>query len=303
MKKVVIIGCGNVGMSYAYSMVINGSNIDELVLIDVNKEKAEGEALDLSHAMSYAPKNFKVYAGDYEDCNNATIICICAGKGQNPGETRTDLIYKNYEVFKSIIDNINKTNFNGIYLVATNPLDIMTYITYKLSGFSPNKVIGSGTTLDSARLRYLIGEKLDINPKNIHGFVIGEHGDTEFVPWNNVIIGLDKADKFLTTEQMQEIEKDVASSAYEIINKKGNTCYGIGMSLLKITNAILYNQNAIMTVSAYNKMHDCYFAIPTILNKNGVKKSLYITLTPDDEEKLTKSLNEIKANKAKIFEK
>ena len=197
MNKVVIVGCGNVGMSYAYAMAINGCNIEELVLIDINKKKAEGEAMDLNHAMSYAPKNFKVYAGDYKDCNDATIVCICAGRNQNPGETRSDLIDKNFDVFKSIIGEINKTEFKGIYLVATNQLDVMTYITHRLSGFNPSRVIGSGTTLDSARLRYLIGKKLDINPKNIHGYVLGEHGESEFVPWDNVIIGLEKADKFL----------------------------------------------------------------------------------------------------------
>lgn len=300
MKKIAIVGVGNVGMSYAYAMVINGVGIDELVLIDINKDKAIGEALDLSHAMSYAPKNFKCYAGEYEDCKDATIVCICAGRNQNVGETRTDLIYKNYEVFKDIVGKINKTGFSGIYLVATNPLDVMTDIAYRLSGFAPGKVIGSGTTLDSARLRYLIGEKTGINPKSIHGYAIGEHGDSEFIPWDNVIIGLEKADKFLSKEQMEDISYEVTHSAYDIIAKKGNTSYGIGMSLLKITNAILNNQNSIITVSAYNKEHDCYFSIPSIINKNGVKKSLYITLTPEDEEKLASSIEKIKKDKSLI---
>lgn len=297
MKKIAIVGVGNVGMSYAYAMVVGGVSIDELVLIDINKAKAIGEALDLSHAMSYAPKNFKCYAGEYDDCKDATIVCICAGRNQNVGETRTDLIYKNYEVFKDIIGKINKTGFNGIYLVATNPLDVMTDITYRLSGLSPNKVIGSGTTLDSARLRYLIGDETGINPKSIHGYVIGEHGDSEFIPWDNVIIGLEKADKFLNPAQMEKISHEVTHSAYDIIEKKGNTSYGIGMSLLKITNAILNNQNTIITVSAYNKEHDCFFSIPSIINKSGVKKSLYITLTPEDEEKLAKSIDKIKKDK------
>lgn len=300
MKKIAIVGVGNVGMSYAYAMVVGGVGIDELVLIDINKQKAIGEALDLSHAMSYAPKNFKCYAGEYEDCKDATIVCICAGRNQNVGETRTDLIYKNYEVFKDIVGKINKTGFNGIYLVATNPLDVMTDIVYRLSGSNSNKVIGSGTTLDSARLRYLIGEEIGINPKSIHGYVIGEHGDSEFIPWDNVIIGLEKADKFLSPAQMEKISYEVTHSAYDIIEKKGNTSYGIGMSLLKITNAILNNQNTIITVSAYNKEHDCFFSIPSIINKNGVKKSLFITLTPEDEEKLAFSIEKIKKDKALI---
>ncbi len=300
MKKIAIVGCGNVGMSYAYAMAVGGANIDELVLIDINKDKAMGEAMDLNHAMSYAPINFKCYAGDYSDCADATIICICAGRNQNVGETRTDLIFKNTEVFKDIVGKIKKTGFNGIYLVATNPLDVMTDITYRLSGLPAHKVLGSGTTLDSARLRYLVGDKLGINPKSIHGYVIGEHGDSEFIPWNNVIIGLEKAETFLSKDQMEEISKEVCGSAYEIIQKKGNTSYGIGMSLLKITNAILNNENIMLSISAYNKLHDCYFSIPSIVNKTGVKKSLYITLTKEDEDKLQYSIDKIKSDKEKI---
>lgn len=301
MKKIVIVGCGNVGMSYAYAMVVNGVAIDELVLIDINKEKAEGEASDLSHAMSYAPKNFKVFAGDYSDCADATIVCICAGRNQNVGETRTDLINKNKDVFQSVVSEVGKSGFNGIYLVATNPLDIMTDITFRLSGFPSSRVIGSGTTLDSARLRYLVGQKLNISPKSIHGYVIGEHGDSEFIPWNNVMIGLEKAEKFLTKKQMSEIQDEVCSSAYNIIKKKGNTSYGIGMSLLKITNAILDNQNAIISVSAYNKVNDCYFSIPSIVNKSGVSRTLYITLTPEDEKYLLKSIQKIKSDKQNLL--
>lgn len=301
MKKIVIVGCGNVGMSYAYAMVVNGVAIDELVLIDINKEKAEGEASDLSHAMSYAPKNFKVYAGDYSDCSDATIVCICAGRNQSVGETRTDLINKNKGVFESVVGEVKKSGFNGIYLVATNPLDIMTDITFRLSGFPSSRVIGSGTTLDSARLRYLVGQKINISPKSIHGYVIGEHGDSEFIPWNNVMIGLEKAEKFLTKEQMSEIQNEVCSSAYEIIKKKGNTSYGIGMSLLKITNAILDNQNAIISVSAYNKEHDCYFSIPSIVNNTGVSRTLFITLTSEDEKHLLKSIQKIKSDKQNLL--
>lgn len=300
MKKIVIVGCGNVGMSYAYAMVVNGVGIDELVLIDINKDKAQGEAMDLSHAMSYAPKNFKCYAGEYSDCADATIVCICAGRNQNVGETRTDLIDKNTEVFKDIIGKIKVTGFNGIYLVATNPLDVMTDIAYRLSGLPAHKVMGSGTTLDSARLRYLIGQEIGINPKSIHGYVIGEHGDSEFIPWNNVIIGLEKADKFLSKEQMDDISKEVTQSAYDIIERKGNTSYGIGMSLLKITKAILNNENSILSISTYNKLHDCYFSIPSIVNKSGVKKSLFITLTKEDENKLQNSIDKINSDKCKI---
>ncbi|MBQ8761995.1 MAG: L-lactate dehydrogenase, partial [Clostridia bacterium] len=228
MNKVVLIGCGNVGMSYAYCLV-NESKVDELVLIDINYEKAQGEALDLLHASSCAKRKIKIKAGDYADCQNADIVCIAAGRNQEVGETRLDLIDKNVAVFSSIIKEINKTGFNGIYLIATNPLDVMTFVTLKLSNFPKEKVIGSGTTLDTARLRFLISEQLQINPKNIHAYVIGEHGDSEMIPWSSAMIGLSSVDKFLNKSAKAKIYNDVKNSAYEIINKKGNTAYGIGM--------------------------------------------------------------------------
>lgn len=293
MSKVVLVGCGNVGMSYAFSLINQKTRVSELVLCDINKEKSEGEALDLMHAVSFAPSKVKVYAGDYSDANNADIVCICAGKNQNVGETRLDLIKKNYEVFKSIITEINKTNFKGIYLIATNPLDVMTKITQKLSGFPTSKVIGSGTILDTARLRYLISEKLKINPKSIHGYVIGEHGDSEFIPWNNTLIGLDKASQFLTKNDMSKITYDVRNSAYDIINKKGNTSYGIGICLVKITNAILEDSNKIFTVSSYNEDYDLYIGQPSILGKSGIKKTLKLNLSNDDKMKFEKSVSAI----------
>ncbi len=294
MSKVVVVGCGNVGMSYAFSLVTTKNKVDELVLIDINKTKAEGEALDLSHAATYNSNRIVVKSGEYKECDNADIVCICAGRNQEVGETRRDLINKNYVVFKSIIEEVNKTKFNGIYLIATNPLDVMTYITYKLSNFPANKVIGSGTVLDTARLRGLICDELGVNPKNIHAYVIGEHGDSEFVPWSNAIIGLNKATKYLSDDQRSRILYNVRTSAYDIINKKGNTCYGIGMCLTNITNAILENSNEIMTVSAYNKEHDIFMGMPTILNREGVKETLYLELTSYEEDRLSDSIDCIK---------
>ncbi len=294
MSKIVIVGCGNVGMSYAYSLVVTKCKISELVLIDINKVKAEGEALDLLHASTYNSNRISIKAGDYSDCDDADIICICAGRNQEIGETRRDLINKNYEVFKSIITEINKTKFNGIYLIATNPLDVMTYITYKLSNFPAHKVIGSGTVLDSARLRGLIGAELEVNPQNIHAYVIGEHGDSEFIPWSNAIIGLNKAKLYLDDDQCSRILYNVRTSAYDIINKKGNTCYGIGVCLTDITNAILGDSNKIMTVSAYNKEHDIFFGMPTILNKDGVKKTLFLELNQQEKDFLSQSIECIK---------
>ncbi len=301
MNKVVLIGCGNVGMAYAYSIVTSKNKVDELVLIDVNKDRAQGEAMDLIHAAATSSNRIKIRSGDYDECDNASLIVIAAGRNQEIGETRNDLIRKNYEVFKSIISCVNKTAFKGIYLIATNPLDIMTYITYKLSGFKPNRVIGSGTVLDTSRLRCLISDEIHINTKNIHAYVIGEHGDSEFIPWSNAIIGLNKATEFLDENQRAKILYDVRNSAYDIINKKGNTAYGIGMCLLNITNAIFDDANSIMTVSSYDKHHNIYYGMPTIINRSGVVKTLSLTLDQREQDMLNASIESIKENVNKII--
>ena len=285
MNKVVLVGCGNVGMSYAYNIVTTTNSVGELVLIDVRKEKAEGEALDLLHAAAYSNANIKIKAGDYSDCNDATIVCICAGRNQEVGETRQDLIDKNEAVFHSIISEINKTNFKGIYLVATNPLDVMTAITWKLSGFKPNRVIGSGTTLDTARLRHILGQKFKVSPKSVHAYVVGEHGDTEMIPWSNATIGLNKIK--LSEAEKDEILNDVRNSAYDIISKKGNTSYGIGVCLMKITNAILGDSKEVMAISAYNKDHDCYFSMPTVVGKQGAEKTYFLEMSEDEHAELS----------------
>jgi len=294
MNKIVIIGCGNVGMSYAYALLNQRTKVEELVLLDIDKEKTVGEAMDLNHCLAFAPSKIKIKAGDYSDCNDATIICIAAGKNQEVGETRLDLIKKNYDVFKSIITEINKTNFNGIYLIATNPVDIMSYITMKLSGQQNNKVIGSGTILDTARLRYLIGDELDINPKNIHAYVIGEHGDSEFVPWSNALVGLKSIDNYLDSNKLETIASSVKNSAYEIINRKGATYYGIGMCLVKITNSILDNDNSIITLSAFDKEKDIYYGMPCIVNKEGIKDIIKLDLNNKEIKKLENSINILK---------
>ena len=288
MNKVVIVGCGNVGMSYAYSIVTSDNSVSELVLVDVKTDKAEGEALDLIHASAYGNSNIKIKSGSYDDCNDASIVCICAGSNQNIGETRMDLIDKNIKVFTSIINEINKTNFNGIYLVATNPLDIMTYVTYKLSGFSSNRVIGSGTTLDSARLRSILGKKYGVNPKSVHAYVIGEHGDSEMIPWSNATIGLNKI--VIEEEDKINVLNEVRDSAYEIIKKKGSTCYGIGVCLMRITNAILNDSKEVMTVSSYNKDHDCYLGIPSVVGRDGVLESYYLQLNEEEHAMLSQSV-------------
>lgn len=293
-NKVVIIGCGNVGMSYIYAMLNQRTYVNEIVLIDLNKERIIGEVMDLNHCLAFAPSKINIKVGDYSDCKDAKIVCIAAGANQKPGETRMDLINKNSVIFKSIVENVMKYNFNGIFLVATNPLDVMTYLTYKYSKLKPNQVIGSGTSLDTSRLRYLISDKLKISPKNVHAYVIGEHGDSEFVPWSNANIGLQNIKDYLNLEQMKEIDTEVKNAAYKIIEKKGATYYGIGMCLVRITNAILGDENAILTVSNYDKENDIYIGLPAIINKNGVKNKIYIELNNEETNKLQNSINIIK---------
>lgn len=301
-NKVVIIGCGNVGMSYAYALLNQRTYVNELALIDLNYDRIVGEAMDLNHCLAFAPSKIDIKAGTYADCKDASIVVIAAGANQNPGETRMDLINKNSKIFKEIVSNVMKNNFNGIFLVATNPLDVMTYLVQKYSGLPYHKVMGSGTSLDTARLRYLVGEKISVNPKNVHGYVIGEHGDSEFVPWSNVNIGLQNIDEFLNQEEKNNVEKSVREAAYEIINKKGATYYGIGMCLVRITNAILGNENAIITVSNYDRENGIYIGLPAIINKTGVSKKMKVNLTENENQKFKNSVNIIKEAILKINE-
>ena len=301
-NKVVIIGCGNVGMSYAYALLNQRTSVGELVLIDLDEKRVEGEVMDLNHCLAFAPSKIDIKKGDYSDCGDATIVVIAAGANQAPGETRMDLINKNSKIFKTIVKSVVDNDFDGIFLVATNPLDIMTYLTWKYSGFNPNKIIGSGTCLDTARLRFLVGDKLGINPKNIHAYVVGEHGDSEFVPWSNANIGLQPISTFLEEDELNKIHDKVKNAAYEIIDRKGATYYGIGMSLVRITNAILGDENTILTVSSYDKSNNIFMGIPSIINRDGVKQRIYIELTEDETKKLQNCVDVIKEAIEKLDE-
>ena len=293
-NKVVIIGCGNVGMSYAYSLLNQKTAVNELVLVDINKEKTIGEAMDLNHGLPFGPSKIDIKTGDYSDCHDAKIVMISAGRNQEVGETRMDLIDKNTIVFKDIIEKVVASGFKGIFIIATNPVDIMTYITWKISNFPKERIIGTGTTLDSARLRYEIGDKLNINPKNVHAYVIGEHGDTELVPWHNATIGLTNINNFLNDEDKEQLETKVRNMAYEIIKLKGNTSYGIGMVTTRITNAILGDENAILTISSYDSENDLFIGYPTIVNQKGALKRLDFPLSSEEKEKYQHSLNTLK---------
>ena len=293
-NKIVLIGCGNVGMAYAYALLNQTVFLDELVLIDVNKDRCEGEAMDLNHGLAYSPSKFTIRVGDYSDCKDARIVAIAAGANQAVGETRMDLIKKNAKIFKSIISDVMANDFKGIFMIATNPLDVMTFLTLKYSGVKPNRVIGTGTTLDTSRLRFMLSEKTGICPKNIEAYVIGEHGDSEFVPWSNANIALKKISSFISEEDMKDIEERVRNSAYEIINRKGATAYGIGMCMVRITCAILEDKNIILPVSSYDDKDDVCISTPAVVGGKGVREKLFIPLSEEEQRKLNNSIRVIK---------
>lgn len=309
-KKVALVGTGMVGMSYAYAL-LNRGVCDELILIDINRERAKGEAMDLQHGLAFAPTSMKIYAGEYSDCSDADIVVICAGVAQKNGESRLDLLQRNADVFRTIVEPVIKSGFNGIFLIATNPVDIMTRIVYELSGFPSFKIIGSGTTLDTARLRYLIGNYYHLDAKNVHAYVIGEHGDSEFVPWSQAMLAtkpiFEICKKRGETEirKMNEISEEVRTSAQIIISAKKATYYGIGMALVRITNAIFGDENSVLTVSAflngeYNEKN-IFAGVPSIVNRSGVRTILELGLSENEYKKfhnscetLRQSYNELK---------
>ena len=299
-RKVVLIGTGMVGMSFAYSLVNQGGICNELVLIDLNKKRAEGEAMDLNHGLAFAKSNMKIYCGEYSDWKDADIVVIAAGVAQKEGETRLDLLKRNTEVFRSIITPVVKSGFDGIFVVATNPVDIMTRVTFELSRFGASKVIGTGTSLDTARLRYLLGDYFTVDPKNIHAYVIGEHGDSEFVPLSQVMLAtkrvtgiLDDEKSPYTYEGMARIEEEVRTAAYKIIEAKSATYYGIGIALTRIVKAILGDENSVLTVSAKLSgeygTKGVFIGVPSIIGRNGVKEIVELELTEDEQEKFLAS--------------
>lgn len=308
VNRVVVIGTGAVGCSYAYSMVNQGA-AEEIVLIDVNEAKAEGEAMDLNHGMPFAPSPVRLWNGTYDDCREADLVVITAGLPQKPGETRLDLVAKNTGIFKTIVKQIMASGFDGIFLVATNPVDLLTYVTWKESGLPKERVIGSGTVLDSARLRFKLGEYFKVDTRNVHAAIIGEHGDTEFPVWSHSSIGIESLGSFLKRKEdvnpdcLEKIFVNVRDAAYDIIQRKGATYYGIGMSLARITKAILHNENCILTISAYLDGEygekDLYIGVPAIINREGIREIIEIDLNEKEKEQFSTSakvLKEIMAN-------
>lgn len=303
-RKIAIIGCGFVGSACAFALMQSGL-FSEMVLIDSNEERAEGEALDISHGLPFS-KPMQIYSGTYDDITDAGIIAITAGAGQKPGESRLELVHKNVEIFKSIIPEISKRNYKGILLIVSNPVDIMTYTALKLSGLPSNQVFGSGTVLDTARLKYLLGEHLGVDARSVHAFILGEHGDSEIAAFSSANVSGIELKKFCDfacktdkhEEAMKEIAEDVKLSAYEIIKKKGATYYGIAMSVRRICEAIILDQKSILPISCLqngkNGIKNVVLSMPMIVGKHGAERSVEISLSEEERRAIKSSADMLK---------
>lgn len=303
IQKAAIIGCGFVGASTAFSLVQSGP-FSELVLIDANQDKAEGEAMDLNHCLPYG-RPMRIYAGSYDDLKDCSIIIITAGANQKPNETRMDLVHKNVNIFKSIIPEIKKRECEGILLIVANPVDILTYTALKLSGFPANRVIGSGTVLDTARLKYLLGEHLHVDSRSVHAFIIGEHGDSELAVWSSANVSGVDLSSFCELcgytnhqENTKQLYTDVRDSAYRIIEKKGASYYGIAMAVRRICECIVRDEHSILPVSSLIRGHygleDVCMGVPTIVGREGVEEVLDIPLDGEESRQLAQSAAALK---------
>ena len=302
-RKAAIIGCGFVGSASAFSLV-QGGLFSELGLLVANREKAEGEALDMAHGIPFA-RQMKIYAGDYDDIMDAAVIIVTAGANQKPDETRLDLVHKNVQIFKSIIPEIAKRDYQGILLIVANPVDILTYTALKLSGMPQNRVIGSGTVLDTARLKYRLGEHLSVDSRSVHAFIVGEHGDSEIAVFSSANVSGIPLNRFCEMRghfeheaATRRIAEEVKNSAYEIIAKKHATYYGIAMSVKRICEAIVRDEKSILPISSMmhgeHGISDVVLSMPAIVGKDGIETQVPISLSEEEEAKLRASADTLK---------
>jgi L-lactate dehydrogenase len=308
-RKVVMIGCGFVGAASVFALMQSGL-FSEIVMIDVDQEKAKGEAMDISHGIPFA-KQMKIYPGDYRDVKDAGIVIITAGSNQKPVESRLDLVHKNVEIFKQIIPSIMREGFDGILLVVSNPVDILTYVAQKLSGLPENHVIGSGTVLDTARLKQRLGEHLDVDSRSVHAFIIGEHGDSEIAAWSSAnVSGIPLNDfcemrgHYQHEKSTKEIAEAVRTCAYEIIQRKSATYYGVAMAVKRICEVMVRDEGSILPVSV--RMHgeygisDVVLSMPCIIGKDGIEVKVPLQLSEEEEICLRKSAGILKSILAEI---
>ncbi len=308
-NKVVLIGAGDVGVAYAFSLVNQGI-VDHLAIIDIDEKKLEGNVMDLNHGVVWAPSRTRVTKGTYEDCRDADLVAICAGAAQKPGETRLDLVGKNIKIMNSIVDDVMGNGFDGIFLVATNPVDVLTYAVWKASGLDHHRVIGSGTVLDSARYRYMLGELEDVSPMSVHAYIVGEHGDSELPVVSTANIAGVPLSRQLKenpgyAERIEEIFENTRDAAYHIIDAKGSTSYGIGMGLARITRAVIQNQDVALPVSAYLQgeygVEDLYIGTPAIINRNGIVRPVELQLNDHEKERFAASAKTLSDIKEEFF--
>lgn len=295
-NKVMIVGTGNVGTSIGFSLVSQRTAVNELVLTDLDMADAEGEVMDLQDTLAIAPSFLKIRAGSYtEEAANSDIIVLAAGAPQKPHQTRLDLLAENAKIFQNIIAKIMSTGFNGIFIVVSNPVDVLAYLTWQYSGLPSEQIIGSGTLLDSARLRFRIAKQLNSSPKSIHAFQVGEHGDSEFTLWSQANFGGQKITDLIKASELSKIETDTKQAAYNIIAKKGATYYGIGACVTQIINCILHDEKRVLPISSYDNFTDSFYGFPTVLGRNGVERRLDLKLSEKEAIKLQKSINVIKS--------
>ena len=298
IQKAAVIGCGFVGSSIAFTLMQSGI-FSELVLIDANRDKAEGEAMDLSHGLPFTHP-MDIRAGDYDDVADCALVIVTAGAGQKPGETRLDLVHKNVAIFRSIIPEIARRNRDAILLIVSNPVDVLTWAAWKLSGYPANRVLGSGTVLDTARFKYILGEHLGVDPRNVHARIIGEHGDSEIAAWSTANVSgipvntfCELRGHFEHDESTRRIAEDVKNSAYEIIAKKKATYYGIAMSVKRICEAIVRDEKPILPVSNFQNgvhgLHDVVLSMPAVVGKNGIEYQVPAPLSTDELARLHES--------------
>ena len=293
-NKVMIVGTGNVGASIAFALMNQRTVINEIVLTDIVAKDAEGEAMDLRDALAMAPSFVKISDGTYADAKDCDVVIITAGAAQKPGETRMELLSKNVNILKGMVEQIMASGFDGIFLVVTNPMDVLTYYTLKFSGLPTERVIGSGTVLDSARLRARIASYLQVNPKSVHAYQIGEHGDTELTLWSLADVGGQKVKELLAKDLRDGISDFVRNEAYDIIEKKGATYYGIATCVVGILNCILNDEMRVMPVSSYDHFSDTCFGFPSVVGREGVMRRLDLKLSEHEGVELQRSINALK---------
>ena len=293
-NKIMIVGTGNVGASIAFALINQSTAVNEIILTDIIAKDADGEAMDLRDALAVAPSFVKIKSGTYKDAKDCDVVVITAGAAQKPGETRMELLAKNVNILKGMIEQIMASGFNGIFLVVTNPMDVLTYYTMKFSKLPAECVIGSGTVLDSARLRTRIADYLNVNPKSIHAHQIGEHGDTELTLWSLADMGGQKITELLPSKVRKDISDFVRNEAYDIIDKKGATYYGIATCVVQILNCILNDEMRVLPVSSYDYFSDTSFGFPSVVGREGIVRRLDLKLSEKEGIELQKSINALK---------